>query len=1012
MGRSICSVSATGLMAIVLLSATVPTLMLPEQAIALSGNPVAKEEISEIDQAIAEGLRLFQEGSKESLITAISQFETGLQLSRAKGDRSRQALAALGLGSIYDALGDKPKALDHYNQALLLYRALRDPSGEALALNNIGRVYDELGDKQKALQYLNQVLLQYRALRDPSGEALALNNIGSVYKDLGDNLKALKYYNQALPLIPTASDSPEETRRQSIGKARTLNNIGGVYNALGDKSKALEYHNQALLLMRAARDRGGEASALNNIGSVYDALGDKPKALDYYNQALLLLRAVGDASGEAYALNNIGSVYDDLGDRPKALDYYNQALPLWRMTGNLSGEAMTFHNVGTVYEALGDKSKALGYYNQALSLTRTVGDPSGEAYALNNIGSVYDDLGDKPKALNYLNQALPLWNVVGDRGGRAMTLNHIGNVYSALGDKPKALNYYSQALPLYRMVRDPIGEAKTLNNIGAVYGQKQPKLAIAFYKKSVNIYETLRTDLKSLTRTEQALYTQTIAYTYRNLADLLIQQGRLTEAQQVIDLLKIRELKELEVNKIKSTTVVQQVPIDESEKQAIAKVNSDVAKEIQSQSLPPIDRLSPSNPLNRSAQALLTAQPNAALIYQLFTQDKLWLILITPDGKLQRFASTANQAKIESIVTAFRAQIERCEKQNYTCDQTDTKNLNKISQELHQQLFPPDLQAALKQAQPNHLIFALDGSLRNIPMAALHDGKAYLAQQYALSSIIAAQLTDTQDKIPANTSQSPVLAVGVSRAAAITVPDYINKRGQDRYPALSNVPSELNAIVPPNNATAKSPSSFPGKQLLDSDFNLANLQKYLPQYGILHIASHGIFRPNSLDYSYILMGNSQRWSIAQMDSPDGIAQDKTKTKLFQNIHMVSISTCQSGLGGRDTNGIEIAGMSHAFLSQGAKTVTASLWQVNDGSTRVLMNHFYQNLAQNPNQSKAKSLQTAQLYLLQTPETTLGPERRYILVPSDKPIPSPAPDKIPDYKHPYFWASFTLIGNSL
>jgi CHAT domain-containing protein/tetratricopeptide (TPR) repeat protein len=877
-----------------------------EKSVGTLPSIAAQQQTDEIDRALNEGMRLFREGSKESLVAAISQFEIALQLSRAKGDRSGQALSLLGLGRICVASGDQLKALKYYNQALTLYR-----------------------------------LIGY---------------------------------------------APEERLRQRNGEARTLNNIGSVYDNLGDKPQALNYYNQALPLLRVAGNRIDEARTLNNIGSVYDDLGDKPQALNYYNQALALFRLMDDFPGEKQRTSD--------------------------------SEASLFNNIGLVYDNLGDKQQALKYYNQALSLFRAVSNRNGEATTLNNIGRVYDNLGDKPKALKYYKQALLLYRTVGNRSGEATTVNNIGLVYDGLGDKPQALKYYNQALSLFRAVGNRDGEARTLNNIGYFLNtQKQPELAIAFFKKSVNVRETLRDNLKSLSRNEQALYTQTIAYTYRTLADILTQQGRLSEAQQVIELLKIRELKELETNRTQSTTAIQQLSIDESEKQNIAKINPEVAKAIQSQSLPTPDRLSPSNPLNRSAQALLTAQPNAALIYQLFTKDKLWLILITPDGKLQRFASTSNQAKIESIVTNFRTQIERCEKQNYTCDQTDTQNLNKISQELHQQLFPPDLQAALKQAQSNHLIFALDGSLRNIPMAALHDGKAYLAQQYTLSSIIAAQLTDTQDKIPANTRQSPVLAVGVSQAAAITVPDYINQRGQDRYDALKNVPDELNAIVPPNNSTTKSPSSFPGKQLLDSDFNLANLQKYLPQYGILHIASHGIFRPNSLDYSYILMGNNQRWSIAQMDkpdgpSPDGIAQDKTKTKLFQNIHMVSISTCQSGLGGRDTNGIEIAGMSHAFLSQGAKTVTASLWQVNDGSTRVLMNHFYQNLVQNPNQSKAQSLRDAQLYLLQTPETTIAPERRFSVTQHSQTIVKPLPSKTPDYKHPYYWASFTLIGNSL
>jgi CHAT domain-containing protein len=874
----------------------------------------AQQQTDEIDRAIAEGWRLFQKGSKESLIAAISQFETALQLSRAKADRLRQAEALLVLGRIYDNLGNKLKALESYNQALPLWQAE--------------------GNKVR--------------------EAATLNNIGSIYTGLGKNATALKYYDSAFQIFfDTANIS---------GQASTLNNVGMVYVNLGKKAEALEYYSLALPLYRTAKQRKGEATALHNIGRVYYTLGEDGKALDFYNQALAIFRDVGDQGGTALVLKNMGAAHAALNNNIKSLDLYNQALPLFQIVGN----------------------------------------QVGEADALNGIGLRYYDLGENAKALDSLNQALRIVQGMEDRDAEATVLNSIGLVYNASGKKIEALKFYSQVFPLMRAVENREAQAKTLNNIGALLEQTQPKKAIAFYKQSVNISETLRADIKSLSRNQQSTYTQTISYTYRNLASLLIQQGRLTEAQQVIELLKIRELKEIKSNKSQTQNLIQQLPISEAEKQEIAKVSLEIAREIQAEALPTPDRLSPTNSLNQSAQTLLTDQPNAVLIYQLFTQDKLWLILITPDGKLQRFASTANQAKIESIATAFRRQIEQCENENYICDQTDTKNLNKISQELHQQLFPADLQTALKAAKSQHLILALDGSLRNIPIAALHTGQQYLVEQYTLSSIIAAQLTDSQDKLPTNPLQSPILAVGTSKQATIPVPDYVDADRQDQYAGLGNVPIELNAIV----STSKSPSAFPGHQLLDDQFTLPNLRQQLPQHRLFHIGSHAIFRPNFLDYSYILMGNNQPWSIAQMDS-------ESNGKLFQNIHMVTLSACQSGLGGRDKTGIEIAGMSHAFLSQGAKTVTATLWKVHDQSTAMLMQRFYQNLAKTPNQSKAKSLQAAQLYLLQTPEATLSAQRSRWKDVSDKKTPaSPPPSpKTADYTHPYYWAAFTLIGNS-
>ena len=299
------------------------------------------------------------------------------------------------------------QAIKKWEEAILLLRAVGDRRGEAATLNNIGGVYDALGEKQKALDYYNQALPIRRAVGDRRGEATTLNNIGAVYDDLGEKQKALDFYNQALPIDRAVGD-----RR---GEATTLTGIGRVYDALGEKQKALDFFNQALPVFRAVGARGGEATTLNNIGLVYDDLGEKQKALDYYNQALPIRRAVGDSEalrrnrrGEAITLNNIGGVYSDLGEKQKALDFYNQALPILRAVGDRGGEAKTLNNIGAVYNALGEKQKALDYYNQALPILRAVGDRGGEATTLNNIGILYRDTKKPLEAIKNLEQSVDL----------------------------------------------------------------------------------------------------------------------------------------------------------------------------------------------------------------------------------------------------------------------------------------------------------------------------------------------------------------------------------------------------------------------------------------------------------------------------------------------------------------------------------------------------------------------------------------------------------------------------
>jgi len=312
------------------------------------------------NQAYQEGVQLFKQGTAESLRQAITKFEEALSLYHAVGDRQLEAFALSYVGKIYDALGEKQKALEFYNQSLPLRRATGDKAGEALTLNIIGRVYSALGEKQKALEFYNQSLPLSRATGDKAGEAATFNNIGGVYDDLGEKQKALEFYNQSLSLSRATGDK--------AGEAVTLNNIGRVYSALGEKQKALEFYNQSLPMFRATGDKAREAVTLNNIGAVYDDLGEKQKALEFYNQSLPLRRATGDKAGEAATLNNIGQVYDALGEKQKALEFYNQSLPLSRATGDKAGEAVTLYNFAYLERNRGNLNEAFTQMKAAIEI--------------------------------------------------------------------------------------------------------------------------------------------------------------------------------------------------------------------------------------------------------------------------------------------------------------------------------------------------------------------------------------------------------------------------------------------------------------------------------------------------------------------------------------------------------------------------------------------------------------------------------------------------------------------
>src|ERR1039457_4917256 len=836
---------------------------------------------------------------------------------------------------------------------------------------------DRTQDREKRVQAIvgyEQAGALWHSLRDAGEEALCLHQIGTIYYNLGETKNALDYYNQAL--------TPRRAALDRVGEAKTLNNIGNVYSILGEQQKALDYYKQVLPLLRAVGNRAGEASTLNNIGIVYSALGEKRKALDHYNQALPLWRAVGDRAGEAMTLSNIGNVYWDLGVKQKALGYFNQALPLQRAVGDRQGEADTLGGIGIVYWGLGEKQKGLGsvewglgekqkaldYFNQTLPLKRAVGDREGEGITLNNIGEVYSDLGEKRKALDYYDQALPLRRAVGDRAGEAETLNNMGEVYSALGEKQKALDSYVQALVLARAVSDPSSQGSVLDHLMRYWqSEHHPGLAIFFGKQAVNQYQDLRRNIQGLDQKLQRSYLATVTKTYRSLADLLIAQGRLSEAEQVLSLLKEQEYfdyvrraaaeassveghanltpEEAEwdqryreiADKLvatgsergdlvakKARTPEETLRLDQLEKDvavgniAFEKFFADLAQRFSDKPAGTlhVEQLRETQGIMEDLREL---PAGTVAIYTLVGEDKFRAILRTPDVQ-KAYEYPIRAADLNRKVLAFR-QVARDPK-------LDPRPLG---EELYKIVVGP-MAEDLRQTKAQTLIWSLDGVLRYLPLAALYDGKQYLIERYRVSVMTLASNTRLLARPDPEWKGA---GFGVTKA-------------YEGLPPLPLVSAELAGIIATKPGDA---GVLAGEIKLNGTFTEQSMrQTLLKGYAVVHIASHFRFQPGNETQSYLLLGDGGHLSLAEL---------MTSANLFGGVQLLTLSACNTGMG----DGTEVEGFGTLAERQGAKAVIASLWPVADASTKVLMQRFYRIRESSPGKTKLEALREAQLELL-------------------------------------------------
>ncbi len=759
-----------------------------------------------------------------------------------------------------------------------------------------------------------------------------------------------------------------------------------------------------------------EAKQLNQQGMRQYRQAEYRKALESLQKAFALFQEIGDRSGEGTTLNSIGVIYDSLGQYPKALEFFQQASTISKEIGDRRGEGTTLNNIGGIYDSLGQYPKALEFYQQALAIRKDIGDRSGEGTTLNNIGLSYDSLGQYPKALEFYQQALTISKELGDRSGEGTTLNNIGVIYFRLGQYPKALEFYQQALAIRKDIGDLSGEGQSLNNIGySLNAQKQPELATVFLKQSVSTYEAIRQDLRVLPNEQQESYTKTVANTYRKLADLLLKQDRVLEAQQILDLLKVQELNDYlrnvrggkqplyelppeqeilkKYNELQKTAIqlgqeltdLRKLPEPSrtsTQQQRIAqlvKLQDELNQQFNSFTergdvVALVKQLTPTVLRQTVDLTQLDAlrndlrQLNAVLLYPLVLEDRLELVITTPDSPPLRRTVNVKREELNAAIVEFRRALQ------------DPNSDAKVpAQKLYTWLIKP-LEADLKQAKAKTIIYAPDGQLRYIPLQALYDGQQWLVQRYGINNITARSFTEFKTQ--------PVRQPHVLAGAFATgqYPFQVGDR-QVSFKGLPYAGIEVDALA----------RLLPTTKLVDKSFSRDATTTQMNEFNVVHLATHASFVPGIAVNSFIVFGNGDRATLKDIESWS-----------LNNVDLVVLSACETGLGGKFGNGEEVLGLGYQFQNRGAKATIASLWSVDDGGTQALMNAFYTVLKQG-NSTKAAALQKAQIAMIQQGTSGTGQRGDSFKLPS---IDGSKPAISHDPSHPYYWAPFILIGNGL
>jgi CHAT domain-containing protein len=853
---------------------------------------------------------------------------------------------------------------------------------------------------KEAAKFFTAAAVQSHYLGDKAYAARCLLWAGMAYNRVNDSDNAVKYLTSAY------DEAPDE---EMAIKADAMRNLGLVYNDIGEHGKAYNIFYLEFKLRGKLKDVPGETGALHNLAMVANELGDVENAITVYEQLIEIERKGEDKRGLASSINNLAYVYWKLADFNKAAALYQEAYQIAFDNDLVDIQAANQIGLGDSYKKLGQHQKALEHYDKGLVLARQVDQKIFEGDALYGIGNVYQAVGQKQKAREFYDQALTLQESLKAREQLSLTLAAEMSVWLELG---------------------------------------QPRLAILYGKRAVNLYQGIRGGLEILDQSLQRLYLRSKEATYRDLSNILISEGRLPEAQGVLDLLKDQEYEQL--TKLRSGESTGTVPYSQAEGDIVTKIESlatlsrreteleqardakgkltdaeqselknilidietanrafrlslDALGKAETSVTDKIGEIEADKNLQRALGKLRKELDTGVVaIYTVIGTDDAkpdatakpparskfgWAILVTPEG---RKAYPIDVTDLEENVQLLRTALRTADYDPRPIAQKLYNAIFRQTSAKQKATLEKDLTDIFGTYKDKTIMWSLDGVLRYVPMSALYDGKNYLVEKYRSSVFTKQSLLLLTEK---DSAKWETLGLGVSEKKTV---DNLN------FIALDGTKRELEDIVrEPNEKTG----IFEGTRRLNKDFTKDATMELLRDgiYQAVHIASHFSFNPIDQSASFLVIG----------DGKLTFADIQDKDNLLASVDLLTLSACDTAMA---SNGKESEGFPFLAQSLGAKTVIASLWKVSDKGTPELMIRFYKLRAENPLMPKGEAFRQAQLSLLNGTAGSGKPgtdDRRSDPISLDDSgikLPLFTKDPAKPFAHPHYWASFVLIGN--
>ncbi len=829
------------------------------------------------------------------------------------------------------------RRLRHLLLLLLLLLAIAAPIAAPAQTPTDPQQLDKQGRQQyEAAQYTEAIALwqsaiaSFKAQGNSQAQAQALSNLSLAYQQLGQWDNASEAIDQSLALLRNGN---------SQQLAQTLDILGRLQLARGQAETALTTWQQAAEIYKAHPDSTPLIRNQINQAQALQTLGLYTQAQKQLSKTLQTLQAQPDSALKAMGLRSLGNVLRLTGDLPAAQATLQQSLTLAQALNNPQAIGEALLALGNIATAQEDSPTALALYQKAA----TYAEPTAIPAQLHQL-----DLLIKTKQPDAARALLPQILAQIDRLPPSRTAIYARVTYAQGQIKlaqPPDRNNLTLALAQARQLQDPRAESSVLGTLGRLYEQThQWSDATRLTRRALEIAQTLKAadltyqwqwQLGRLLRQQQDIKGAIAAYDQAIGQLQAIRQDLVTINPDVQ--FSFRDQVEPAYRQFVDL-LLQPGPGKEPTQEYLRQARHTL-ESLQLAELDDYFRAACLTPKQQLDNVVDEADPTAAIIHTSILDDRIEVILKLPNQPLRHYATYLPRAEVEQTLANLRRDI---------AEPDAIRPTRAAARQLYNWLIQPSA-AAIAQSQVKTLVFVLDGMLRNIPMGALYDGTHYLIENYAVAISPSLQLFAPQ---PLPTHQFKALAVGINQA----------RLGFSRLPYVGDELTHIQATIP-------------SQILLNQQFTSLAFQTEVNDqpFSIVHLATHGRFSSKASE-TFVLAWD-KTINVNEMDT---LLRSRDKAPA-QPLELLVLSACATAAG----DSRAALGLAGVAWRAGARSTIASLWNVNDRSTALLMSQFYQSLS-TPDTTRAEALRQAQLALLKNPE----------------------------YQLPLFWSPYVLIGNWL